>query len=589
VSENLNRSYRGVLRRLRSLRETLEQSEEKRQKDLTRSKPTQKLLTQLGESLELLERDFRELAPLVTQSRLADLATRLAVHFFVEKAMSRFCERTLDEIVAEAGAGTGAVVLFGATPAEARIVAARDAQGQSLSPEQVRISRTILARIVEGEDSILIEDALSDAALGRERSVQDLALRSVLAIPLRVQEYLAGAIYLENERLSGAFGEEERALLLGLGRLVTIYLSAFLRMDEEVAARRRIYDEIKGKTHFDGIVGSTPDFLQLLDTVAQVGPSDATVVVEGESGTGKELIARALHRSSRRAAKPMVTVNCAAIPETLMESELFGHEKGAFTGAFDRKFGRFEQADGSSLFLDEVGELSLAVQAKLLRFLQNREVTRLGGTRTFKIDVRLIAATSRDVQNMVKRGEFREDLFYRLYVVPIRVPPLRERVLDIPLLTDHFSRVFALASGRATPEIDPEVYDVFQRYAWPGNVRELENLMHRLVILCRGGSIQVADLPEHIQAAARARLEIEKNPFRKFLDQVPVNYKELLRQRKQMQEIANHYAQKLQDKFIDNILEKAGGNISRAAELSGIHRTLIHRNLAARGGPPRDQ
>jgi transcriptional regulator with GAF, ATPase, and Fis domain len=589
VSQNLNRSYRGVLQRVRSLRETLEQSEEKLQKDLARSKPAQKLLTQLGESLELLEKDFRELAPLLTQSRLADLATRLAVHFFVEKAMSRFCERTLDEIVAEAGAGTGAVVLFGATPAEAQIVAARDAQGQSLSPEQVRISRTILARIVEGEDSILIEDALSDAALGRERSVQDLALRSVLAIPLRVQEYLAGAIYLENERLSGAFGEEERALLLGLGRLVTIYLNAFLRMDEEVAARRRIYDEIKGKTHFDGIVGSTPDFLQLLDTVAQVGPSDATVVVEGESGTGKELIARALHRSSRRAGKPMVTVNCAAIPETLMESELFGHEKGAFTGAFDRKFGRFEQADGSTLFLDEVGELSLAVQAKLLRFLQNREVTRLGATRTFKIDVRLIAATSREVQNMVKRGEFREDLFYRLYVVPIRVPPLRERVLDIPLLTDHFSRVFALASGRETPEIDPEVYEVFQRYAWPGNVRELENLMHRLVILCRGGSIQVADLPEHIQAAARAKLEIEKNPFRKFLDQVPVNYKELLRQRKQMQEIANHYAQKLQDKFIDNILEKAGGNISRAAELSGIHRTLIHRNLAARGGPPRDQ
>ena len=584
MSQSLD-PYSGLLDRVKALRQRLEHLDEPLTLELARSKPAQGLFRDIARDVALLEESVKTLRPVLASSRLADLATRMAVHFFVERSLPRFCERVLDEVIPLVGAGTGAVILFGANPSEVQVVAARDAKRESLSLQNLRVSRTILNRIAEGQDSVLIEDALADALLGREESVRDLSLRSVMAIPLRVQDYKAGAIHLENEGATGAFGEDELALLLGVGRLVAIYLNAILRLDEEVAVRRRLYDEVKGRTHFDGIVGSSPEFLQLLETVAQVGPTDATAVIEGEGGTGKELIARALHRSSRRVSKPMVVVNCAAIPDSLLESELFGHERGAFTGAFERKVGRFEQADGSTLFLDEFGELSLSVQAKLLRFLQNRELNRLGSTKTILIDVRLIAATNRDIRSMVRKGEFREDLFYRLYVVPLRVPALHERAVDLPLLIDHFCRVFSLQAGREAPEIDPDVYDLLQQYPWPGNVRELENLMQRLIVLCKGGSIRARDLPAEIQegSGARTTLEIEKNPFRKYLDAVPVTYTELQRQRKQMFRIASAYVQRLQDKFIDAIVEKAGGNISRAAEESGIHRTLIHRNLSARG------
>jgi transcriptional regulator with GAF, ATPase, and Fis domain len=533
--------------------------------------------------VERLQGVLRQLPAALTQSRLAGISTRIAVHFFVEKSLNRFCARVLDEVIQQVGAGTGAFVLFRGDRAEAEVVAARDAHEKSLPPDKVRVSRTILARIVDGQDSVLVEDALADRRLRQVESVQDLSLRSILAVPLRVQQYLAGAIHLENETPTRAFGEQDLDLLLGVGRLVAIYLNAFLRFDEEVSARKRIYDEIKGKTHFDGIVGSSSGFLHLLDMVAQVGPSDATVLIEGENGTGKELIARAIHRLSRRANRPMVVVNCAAIPENLLESELFGHEKGAFTGASEKRLGRFEQADGTTLFLDEIAELSPALQVKLLRFLQEREVTPVGSTKTRHVDVRLIAATNRDVKAIVESGEFRQDLYYRLLVVPMTVPPLRERLADVPLMVDHFVQVFALQSGRAAPQIDREVYEALQQYSWPGNVRELENLVQRLVILCRKGRIEIGDVPQHVVAAGRAVLALDKNPFREFVDNVPGYYEELQRVKRHIQGISHTYSQKLEDRFVDSILKRAAGNISRAARESGMHRTLIHRNLRARG------
>jgi transcriptional regulator with GAF, ATPase, and Fis domain len=522
-----------------------------------------------------------ELAPAVRQSRLADLATRLAIHFFTEQSVTRFCDRVLQEVIKETRAQSGAFILFGRDPAEANIVAARDFKLGRVPKEDVRVSRTILAQIREGETSVLVEDARADKRFMGEESVEGLALRSVLAIPLRVEDYLAGAIHLENARAAGAFDEEDRQLLLALGRVVTVYLNSAFRLDEEIAARQRIYAEIKGKTHF-GIVGSSPRLAEVMELIAQAGPSIATVLIEGESGTGKELIARALHHSSKRADRLLVTVNCAAIPETLLESELFGHERGAFTGAFGRQIGRLEQADKSTVFLDEIAEMSLPLQAKLLRFLQDREIERLGSTRTIKLDVRLIAATSRDIREMVKQGEFREDLFYRLYVIPIKVPALRDRPEDIPLLIDHFLRVFSLQSGRPDPEVAVEVYEAFQEYSWPGNVRELENLVQRLVVLCGSGRIGMDDLPPHIVEGRKTTLDIGKNPFGGYFTHPPTTWTELKRSRRQMHRIATSYAQKLEDRFLDDLLERTGGNISRAARQSGINRTIIHRKLRAR-------
>jgi transcriptional regulator with GAF, ATPase, and Fis domain len=443
------------------------------------------------------------------------------------------------------------------------------------------VSRTIIREIVQGLDSVLVEDAQVDALLANEESAQQLKLRSVLAIPLRFKTYLAGAIYLENQHARGAFGEWDRELLLAVGRLIAIFLNATLRLDEEIEARKRLYREIKGKTYFDGLVGSSPRMMEVIERIEQVGPTQATVLIEGESGTGKELVARAIHKASDRAGKPLVVVNCAALPEDLLEAELFGTEPGAFTGAVSR-MGRCEMADGGTLFLDEIGELSKKLQVKFLRFLQEHSFERLGGKKTIEVDVRVVAATNRDLRELVKKGEFREELYYRLWVYPIELPALRERKEDIPTLVDHFARVFALQIGKPPIVIEPEVYDGLGSYAWPGNIRQLENVVQRLVVENRGRPVALDDLPEEVSGGRRRILKIAKDPFRRLMAEVPKDYNQLKRRRNELQEVAAVYAQELEDRFVDSILDRTDGNISRAAKDFGMHRTLIHKNLRSR-------
>ena len=243
------------------------------------------------------------------------------------------------------------------------------------------------------------------------------------------------------------------------------------------------------------IIGSSPAMRRLMDMVAMVAPSEATVLVTGESGTGKELIARALHANSSRRGGPLVTVNCAALSETLLESELFGHEKGAFSGADKRREGRFMQADKGTVFLDEIGETSAAMQAKLLRAIQEREIQRVGSDRILRVDVRIVAATNRDLKAEVEAGRFREDLYYRLNVMTLPVPPLRERAEDIPLLAAYFLRRFAEANRKAAKGFTPQAMDLLLKYGWPGNVRELENAVERAVVLMAGDFVTERELP----------------------------------------------------------------------------------------------
>jgi PAS domain S-box-containing protein len=252
-----------------------------------------------------------------------------------------------------------------------------------------------------------------------------------------------------------------------------------------------LQEEIKLKCNFGEIVGQTPGIRRVLHQVEQVAGTSATVLVVGETGTGKELVARAIHDSSPRRARPMLMFNGAALPATLIESELFGHEKGAFTGAMTRQIGRFEQANGSTLFLDEISELPLEVQVKLLRVLQHGQFERLGSTRTLTSDVRIIAATNRDLEKMVKEGRFREDLFYRLNVFPIRLPPLRERAEDIPLLTWSFVREFGRTMGRKIDSIPRATMEALKRYSWPGNIRELRNVIERAMIVAQGPTLAI--------------------------------------------------------------------------------------------------
>ncbi len=247
------------------------------------------------------------------------------------------------------------------------------------------------------------------------------------------------------------------------------------------------------------LVGQSPAFRAMMDTIRQAAPSTATVLLLGESGTGKELAARALHEASNRARGPFVAVNCGALPESILEAELFGVERGAFTGAVARREGRFERAHGGTLFLDEVGEMPLTAQVKLLRVLQEGELERLGGTQTVRVDVRIVAATNKDLQREVAEGRFREDLYYRLNVVEIRVPALASRREDIPLLADSFLRRFAAKNGKSLRGFSPEALQVLENYAWPGNVRELEHAVERAVVLARNDVLEVADLPESVR------------------------------------------------------------------------------------------
>jgi len=268
-----------------------------------------------------------------------------------------------------------------------------------------------------------------------------------------------------------------------------------------LAEARSLRERLEHKYKLDNLVGESPEMLSVFKTIRQVAASSASVLLLGESGTGKELFAQALHQTSPRNKKPFVKVACAALPETLLESELFGHEKGSFTGAIFTRAGRFEAADGGTLFLDEIGDITPTVQVKLLRFLEEREFERVGGNKTFKVDVRIVAATHRDLKKKLEDGSFREDLYYRLNVIEIHIPPLRERPGDIPLLAHHFLRKYAEANGKELHGIGDDVLALLLSHGWPGNVRELENAMERAVVLTDGPELHPAHFPTLRRAA----------------------------------------------------------------------------------------
>ncbi len=315
---------------------------------------------------------------------------------------------------------------------------------------------------------------------------------------------------------------------------------------------RNLRARLEEKHRIDNIVGVSPPMQAVFDTVLQVAPSRATVLVTGESGTGKELVAAALHQHSPRAAGPFVKLHCAALAESLLESELFGHERGSFTGAVARRDGRFQQADGGTLFLDEIGEISPSTQVKLLRFLQDHEIERVGGNQTLKLDVRVVAATNRDLTAQVRAGKFREDLYYRLNVVTIEVPSLRQRPSDIPLLAAHFLGRFARGEGKSIRGFTDEALERLVRHPWPGNVRELENVVERAVVVAVGDTIRAEDLPAGIG------LTSGKNGG------MPV--------------IPGASLAELERWAILRTLEHTGGSTSRAAEILGIStRTIQYR------------
>jgi DNA-binding NtrC family response regulator len=328
------------------------------------------------------------------------------------------------------------------------------------------------------------------------------------------------------------------------------------RLEAENVALRR---QLDAKFGLENLVGESPAMKEVFEVVQQVAPARATVLLLGESGTGKEMVAKVIHQLSPRAQQPMVSVHCAALAPTLLESELFGHEKGAFTGAHERRIGRFEQAQGGTLFLDEIGEIDASVQIKLLRFLGERTFERVGSNKTLSADVRLIAATNRDLEERVKEGAFREDLFFRLRVVEIRLPPLRDRLEDIPLLARTFLAELSRENDKPVKGFTPEAFDLLMRYHWPGNVRELRTTVEHAVVLCRGEKVTVRDLPAALREGA-AKGQEEKD-MKRVLARSDLTAKEAERE------------------MILRALKATGGNRTDAAKRLGVSRRTLHRKL----------
>jgi two-component system, NtrC family, response regulator AtoC len=326
-------------------------------------------------------------------------------------------------------------------------------------------------------------------------------------------------------------------------------------LEQENSSLRRQLDSRFG---LENIIGESPAIKEILEKVKQVAPARAaTVLILGESGTGKELIAKAIHQLSPRAKQPMVTVHCAALSSTLLESELFGHEKGAFTGAHERRIGRFEEANGGTLFLDEIGEIDSSTQVKLLRFLGERTFERVGSNKTLSSDVRLITATNQNLAEMVRVGEFREDLFFRLKVVDIKLPPLRDRRSDIPLLANIFTREFSRENHKSVKEITPEAMEMLMRYSWPGNVRELRAALEGAVVLCRGDKITVPDLPENVRSPEAYLSGADEGAASRPAETV----------------------KELEKQLIIRALKEAEGNRTLAAQRIGMSRRTLHRKL----------
>jgi len=396
-----------------------------------------------------------------------------------------------DVVPAERGA-----VLLGDHPEEFSSTSAWDRVRGPGHP--VRISRTVVQRVFQDRVGMVVNNVSGNEALRQVKTLVELKVSSLLCVPLMVADKVLGAIYLDSCDPTIEFDEDHLQVMTAVAGIASLAFDNVRRWEQLQQENQDLRAEIALEHN---MVGGSPSMRKVFDFIRRVAPIDSTVLIQGESGTGKELVAHAIHRNSPRAEKPFVAINCAAIAETLLESELFGHEKGAFTGAATQKKGKVEVAEGGTLFLDEVSELAPGLQAKLLRVLQEREFERLGGTRPIKLDIRLVAATNRSLPEAVKAGAFRNDLYYRLNVVALTMPALRERREDISLLANHF---VAKASRKCRMRVKPlsaQALASLMHYDWPGNVRELENAIERALVLGSTDSILPDDLPEAILEA----------------------------------------------------------------------------------------
>ena len=492
------------------------------------------------------ERLLRELPATSQVARNLSALLKISRVVHAIRDLEELQAQLLDLIFEVVPAGRGAILLAEGAAQEFTCLYARTRHAGQ--PQLVRVSRTIARQVMKENVAILGVDVAGSGAL---RDVESLALsdvRSLLCVPLSVFQRMIGCIYLDSTSAANRFNEDHLQLTAAVAGISAVALDNARRLQWLEQENQRLTTEIRQE---QSLVGESPKMKEIFQFVARVAPSDSTVLIEGESGTGKELAARALHRNSHRASKAFMAINCAAIPETLLETDLFGHERGAFTGAAVQKKGRLEVADGGVVFLDEIGELAPALQVKLLRVLQEREFERVGGTHPIKIDIRLIAATNRNLEEAVAKGEFRRDLYYRLNVVKLTMPSLRDRKEDIPMLTRHFVQKHAKRCKVKSKPVSREAMATLVNYEWPGNVRELENAIERALVMGSTDMILLEDLPESLMEQT-APEEIHEGKYH-------ASVKELKKQ------------------LIIDAVVQTGGNYVEAAGVLGVHPNYLHR------------
>ena len=477
-----------------------------------------------------------------------DLTTLLRISARINSLRDRdeLQRELMDSIFKTIPAQCGAILLAENGSEEFASVFTRERDGKLNQP--VPISQTIVRQVLQEKVSVLSNDMQNSAVYSRAHSLTEVAVSSLMAVPLELRDNVLGLIYLNTSSPRATFDEDHLQLLTGIAGIAAPALDNIRRVESLLTENRQLVAEANIEHN---MVGTSARMREVYQFIGKVAPTAATVLICGESGTGKELVAHAIHRNSPRAEKRFVAINCAAITENLLESELFGHERGAFTGAIALKKGKLEEADGGTIFLDEIGELAPELQAKLLRVLQQREFDRVGGTRTIKTDIRVIAATNRDLPEAVKQGAFLQDLYYRLNVAAITLPPLRDRREDIPMLAQHFAGKHCKLSNRPTMQVSAGVRAALLAYSWPGNVRELENAIERAVVLGSTGYILPEDLPDEVVDAGCP-------PVASI-----TRYHEAMREAKKQ--------------LIVRTLEQVAGNHNEAARLLGLHPNNLHR------------
>ncbi len=464
-------------------------------------------------------------------------------------------QRHLMELIFEViPAERGAILLTGESKEEFFSIFGVD-KAAAEENRPVQVSRTIIFKVLEEKSAIMSNDVMGQPALATAQSIIASRIHSILCVPLISFEKLLGVIYLDASDARSRFDKEHLELMTAVASVAAMALENVRHVEWLKSENRRLQTAVEAD---NSMVGESKRMKQVYQFLAKVAPTDSTVLIRGESGTGKELAARAIHLHSPRATKPFVAINCAALTETLLESELFGHEKGAFTGALAQKKGRLEVADTGTIFLDEIGDLAPQMQVKLLRVLQEREFERVGGTRPIKVDVRVIAATNKELEEAIKAGDFRRDLYYRLNVVSLVMPPLRERREDIPLLTSYFAAKFSKKSKRQVMGISQSARAYLTNYDWPGNVRELENAIERAVVLGSGNQILPEDLPEAV-------METATSPS----GAAPAQYHEAVREVKKQ--------------LILKAMQQSDGSYTEAAKLLGVHPNYLHRLIRNMG------